>query len=163
MNRQRAQTMLYVASIVLAFLLQLMPLPQVLLPFKPFWLALVLIYWAIEVPERIGLGFAFLLGLAGDVLVGELLGEQALRLVVLAFIVLRFRSRLRFFPIWQQSLAVLALLLNDRVVQLMVRGFSGEPMPSAAYWAAPVVAMFAWPLVFLLLDDLRARLRAQDS
>lgn len=163
MNRQRAQTWLYVASIVLAFLLQLMPLPQLLLPFKPFWLALVLVYWAIEVPERIGLGFSFLLGLAGDVLAGELLGEQALRLVILAFIVLRFRSRLRFFPIWQQSLAVLALLLNDRVVQLMVRGFSGEPMPSAAYWIGPAVGMLAWPLVFLMLDDLRARLRAQDT
>ncbi len=163
MNRQRAQTWLYIASIVLAFLLQLMPLPQALLPFKPFWLALVLVYWAIEAPERIGLGFAFLLGLAGDTLAGELLGEQALRLVILAFIVLRFRSRLRFFPIWQQSLAVLALLLNDRVVQLMVRGFSGEPMPSAAYWIAPVVGMLAWPLVFLMLDDLRARLRAKDS
>ena len=163
MNRQRAQTWLYIASIVLAFLQQLMPLPQVLLPFKPFWLALVLVYWAIEAPERIGLGFAFLLGLAGDTLAGELLGEQALRLVILAFIVLRFRSRLRFFPIWQQSLAVLALLLNDRVVQLMVRGFSGEPMPSAAYWIAPVVGMLAWPLVFLMLDDLRARLRAKDS
>ncbi|MBN8482128.1 MAG: rod shape-determining protein MreD [Xanthomonadales bacterium] len=162
MNRQRAQTWLYISSIVLAFLLQLLPLPQALLPFKPFWLALVLIYWAIEVPERIGLGLAFLLGLAGDVLAGELLGEQALRLVILAFIVLRFRSRLRFFPVWQQSLAVLALLLNDRVVQLMVRGFSGEPMPSAAYWIAPVIGMLAWPLVFLLLDDLRARLRAQD-
>ncbi len=163
MNRQRAQTWLFIASIVLAFLLQLMPLPQVLLPFKPFWLALVLVYWAIEVPERIGLGFAFLLGLAGDVLAGELLGEQALRLVILAFIVLRFRSRLRFFPIWQQSLAMLALLLNDRVVQLMVRGFSGDPMPSAAYWIAPLVGMLAWPLVFLVLDDLRARLRAKES
>lgn len=162
MNRQRAQSWLFIASIVLAFLLQLLPLPQAVAPLKPFWLALVLVYWAIEAPESVGLGFAFVLGLAGDVLTGELLGEQGLRLVILAFIVLRFRSRLRFFPIWQQSLAILALLLNDRVVQLMVRGFSGEPMPPAAFWIAPVVGMIAWPFVFLLLDDLRARLRAKD-
>lgn len=163
MNRQRAQSWLFVASIVLAFLLQLLPLPQAVAAFKPFWLALVLVYWAIEAPERVGLGFAFVLGLAGDVLTGELLGEQGLRLVILAFIVLRFRSRLRFFPIWQQSLAILALLLNDRIVQLMVRGFSGEPMPSTAFWIAPFVGMLAWPFVFLLLDDLRARLRAKDQ
>ena len=55
------------------------------------------------------------LALLGDVLAGELLGEQAARLCVLGFIVLRFRPRLRFFPMWQQALAVLALLLNDRV------------------------------------------------
>lgn len=162
MNRQRAQIWLFTASIAFAFLMQLLPLPQALLPLKPFWLALVVIYWAIEAPERVGLGFAFLLGMTGDVLTGELLGEQSLRLVILAFIVLRFRSRLRFFPMWQQALAVLALLLNDRVVQIMVRGFSGEAMPGTAFWVAPFVGMLAWPFVFLLLDDLRARLRVHE-
>jgi rod shape-determining protein MreD len=163
MTRQRAQQLLFIASIVLAFLLQLTPLPQSVLPLKPFWLALILIYWAIEAPDRVGLGMAFLLGLAGDILTGQLLGEQALRLIILAFIVLRFRSRLRFFPMWQQTLAVLGLLLNDRVVVLMLRGFSGDPMPGAIFWGAPVIGMLAWPFVFLLLDDLRARLRAQES
>jgi rod shape-determining protein MreD len=162
MNRSRTQGWLFVGSIALAFLLQLMPLPPLLEPLKPYWIGLVLIYWAIETPERIGLGFAFLLGLGGDLLTGELLGEQALRLLVLVFIVLRFRARLRFFPVWQQALAVLALLLNDRVVMLMARGFSGEPMPPATFWLAPLVGMLAWPFVFLLFDDLRARLRAVD-
>ncbi|HEY0180622.1 MAG TPA: rod shape-determining protein MreD [Dokdonella sp.] len=162
MSRVRGQNWLFAGSFAVAALLQLMPLPQELLPLKPYWIGLVLVYWAIELPERVGLGFAFLFGLAGDVLTGELLGEQALRLAVLAFIVLRFRARLRFFPIGQQTLAVLGLLLNDRVVTLMVRGFSGEPMPAASFWLAPLTGLFAWPLVFLLLDDLRARLRTSE-
>jgi rod shape-determining protein MreD len=162
MNRTRAQGWLFGGSLAVAFLLQLMPLPQFLLPMKPYWIGLVLIYWAIELPARVGLGFAFLLGLCADVLSGELLGEQALRLLVLAFIVLRFRARLRFFPVWQQALAVFALLLNDRIVTLMVRGFSGDPMPNATFWIAPLIGMLAWPLVFLVFDDLRTRLRAGD-
>lgn len=162
MNRTRIQGWLFAGSLAVAFVLQLMPLPLALLPMKPYWVGLVLIYWAIEAPERINLGFAFLFGLGSDVLTGELLGEQALRLVVLAFIVLRFRARLRFFPVWQQALAVLALLLNDRVVMLMVRGFAGESMPPASFWIAPLLGMLAWPLVFLLFDDLRARLRASE-
>jgi rod shape-determining protein MreD len=162
MNRTRLQGWLFGGSLAIAFMLQLMPLPQPLLPLKPYWVGLVLIYWAIEAPERVGLGFAFLFGLGSDVLTGELLGEQALRLVVLAFIVLRFRARLRFFPVWQQALAVLALLLNDRIVMLMVRGFAGEAMPSAAFWIAPVLGMLAWPLLFLVFDDLRARLRVSE-
>ncbi len=162
MNRLRAQGWLLYGCFAAAFLLQMMPLPQVLLPFKPYWIGLVLIYWTIELPERVGLGLAFAAGLVGDALVGELLGEQALRLVVIAFIVLRFRARLRFFPLWQQALAVLALLLNDRVVTLMVRGFSGEPTPPLEFWIAPLVGMAVWPLVFLLLDDLRLRLRGSD-
>ena len=162
MSRVRVQRWLFAGSLAIALLLQLMPLPQALLPIKPYWVALVLIYWAIEVPERVGLGLAFLVGLASDVITGELLGEQALRLVVLTFIVLRFRARLRFFPVWQQALAVLALLLNDRVVSLMVRGFSGEPMLPLSFWLAPVVGMLVWPFAVLLFDDLRARLRAKD-
>lgn len=162
MNRWRAQGWLLLASLVLAFLLQLMPLPVSLLPLKPWWIGLVLVYWTIEVPERVGLGLAFAFGIAGDLVTGELLGEQALRLVVLAFIVLRFRARLRFFPMWQQSLAVLALLLNDRVVTLMVRGFAGEPLPSAGFWIAPLTGMVVWPFLFLLFDDVRTRLRAKE-
>ena len=163
MNRARANALLFWGSISLCYLLQLMPLPQVLLPFKPYWLALVLVYWALETPERIGLGLAFVLGLAGDAISGELLGEQALRLCILCFILLRFRSRLRFFPLWQQSIAVLALLLNDRIVLLMIRACAGEPTPPPTFWLEPPAGMLAWPWVFLLLDDLRARLRVHES
>jgi rod shape-determining protein MreD len=163
MNRARANAVLFWGSVVLCFLLQLMPLPQALLPFKPYWLALILVYWALETPERVGLGLAFIVGLVGDALTGELLGEQALRLCILCFIILRFRSRLRFFPMWQQSLALFVLLLNDRVVLLMIRACAGEPTPPAAFWLAPVAGMLAWPWLFLLFDDLRARLRVHET
>jgi rod shape-determining protein MreD len=162
-NRSRANTLMFWGSIGICYLLQLMPLPPALLPFKPFWLALVLTYWALETPERIGLGLMFALGLAGDVLSGELLGEQAARLCVLGFIVLRFRPRLRFFPMWQQSLAVLALLLNDRIFLLMIHAFAGDPLPAPSFWLAPLTGTLAWPWLFLLLDDLRARLRVHDA
>ncbi len=162
MSRTRAQGWLFGGSLAIAFLLQLTPLPQFLLPLKPYWIGLVLIYWTIELPDKVGLGSAFALGLGADALSGELLGEQALRLLVIVFLVLRFRARLRFFPVWQQALAVFALLLNDRIVMLMVRGFSGEPMPAATFWIAPLTGMLAWPLVFLVFDDLRTRLRAGE-
>jgi rod shape-determining protein MreD len=162
-NRHRAHFLLFLLSLIVACLLQLMPLPDLLLPFRPYWLGLILVYWTLEEPERIGLGRAFLLGLVGDVLQGDLLGDQALRLAALAFIVLRFRARLRFFPMWQQSLAVFALLLNDRVLSLMERTFTGDPLPPLSFWYAPVAGMLAWPWVFLLFDDLRARLRVHEA
>jgi len=161
--RIRGLNWLFWGGIVASFLLQLTPLPAVLLPFKPYWLALVLIYWMIELPERVPLGLCFTLGLVGDVLGGEVLGEQALRLCILCFIVLRFRSRLRFFPMWQQTLAVFALLLNDRVVYLMVHAVAGDPPPDLDFWFAPVAGMLAWRWLFLLFDDLRARLRAGET
>jgi rod shape-determining protein MreD len=163
MNRLRANDWLFWGSVFAGYLLQLMPLPQALLPLKPWWLALVLVYWTLEAPEHVSLGRAFVLGLIGDLFVGDMLGEQALRLCIFCFILMRFRARLRFFPMWQQALAVLALLVNDRIVLLAERTVAGLGGAPPSYWLAPLVGMLAWPWVFLLLDDARARLRARES
>ena len=112
-------------------------------------------YWVLETPERAGLGLAFGAGLAADLVYGELLGEQALRLVILVFILQRFRARLRFFPLWQQALAIGALLLNDRVVEAALHLAAGEPVLPWRYAWAPLVGMLLWPPLFLLLDALR--------
>jgi len=58
---------------------------------------------------------------------------------------------------------VLALLLNDRIVVMMIRGFAGDSMPAPVFWLSPLVGMILWPFVFLVLDDLRGRLRVGDS
>ena len=159
MSRERGRPGLFPASIAVGLLLGLLPFPEPIVALKPYWLALVLMYWLMEAPERAGLGMAFVIGLMGDLLYGTLFGEQALRLTMLAFIVLRFRARLRFFPLWQQALAVLVLLLNDRVVVLMVRGFTGEGIPPWPFWLSPFPAALLWPWLFLLLDDLRLKAR----
>jgi len=151
---------LFPVSVLVALLLGLLPLPAWMQPFRPYWLALVIAYWLIEEPERIGLGIAFACGLAADLAFGSLLGEQALRLTVLAFIVQRFRSQLRFFPIPQQALAIGGLLLNDRVVSAAVHLAVGEPQVPWAYWWAPLLGMLLWAPLFLLLDGLRLGRRA---
>ena len=115
-------------SLLVALLLGLVPMPDVLQPLRPYWLALVLAYWVLEAPDKVGLGVAFLLGLLADLAFGGLLGEQALRLVVLTFILDRFRARLRFFPM-SQALAIGGLLFNDRVVAMAVHLVLGGQLP----------------------------------
>jgi rod shape-determining protein MreD len=161
MSRQRLSFWWFVGTLALALLLMLVPLPGVLEPFKPYWPALVLLYWTLESEDRVTLGLAFAIGLVADLLNGVVLGEQALRLCALVFIALRFRSRLRFFPMWQQALAVLGLLLNDRILLLIVRVLAGASLPPASWWISPFVGAALWPFLFLLLDDLRARWRIQ--
>lgn len=147
-------------SLLVALLLGLLPLPAPLQPFRPYWLALVLGYWVIEDPDRIGLGFAFAMGLLADLAFGGLLGEQALRLTVMAFILQRFRAQLRFFPLSQQALAIGGLLLNDRVVSAAIHLGLGEPQLPWNFWWAPLLGALLWAPVFLLLDTLRLGRRA---
>ncbi|GAB3104716.1 rod shape-determining protein MreD [Lysobacter terrae] len=142
-------------SLLVALLLALLPMPPVLQTLRPYWLALAMAYWVIEDPDRVGLGFAFLVGLAADLVIGSLFGEQALRLVVITFILQRFRARLRFFPMSQQALAIGALLLNDRIVTTAVHLAVGEPTPMSTSWLSPLVGMLLWIPVFMLLDGLR--------
>jgi len=142
-------------SVLAALLLGLLPLPVWLQPYRPYWLALVVVYWLIEAPDRFGLGSAFLSGLLADLCFGSVLGEQALRLTVMAFIVQRFRAQLRFFPLSQQALAIGGLLLNDRVVVAALHLALGEPLPRLEAWWSPLVGMVLWAPVFLMLDRLR--------
>ena len=154
MSRARVGWILPV-SIVVALLLGLLPLPAMLQPLRPYWLALIVAYWVLEAPERVGLGFAFVVGVFADLLYGNLLGEQALRLVIMTFILQRFRLRLRFFPLSQQALAIGGLLLNDRIVAYVLHLALGEPTLPWLYWWAPLIGMLLWPPLFLLLDGLR--------
>ena len=154
MSRVRPQWVLPL-SVVVALLLGVLPLPPMLQPLRPYWLALALAYWVIEDPDHVGLGLAFVIGLIGDLVYGGLLGEHALRLVVMAYILQRFRARLRFFPMSQQALAIGGLLLNDRIVTAAIHLTVGAPTLPPSFWLAPLTGMLAWPLVYVGLDSLR--------
>ena len=145
--------------LLLALLLGLLPLPTSLQPFRPYWLALVLAYWVLEEEDRAGLGLAFLVGVVADIAYGGLLGEQSLRLVVMVFILQRFRTQLRFFPMPQQALVVGGLLLNDRVISAGLRLALGEPQLPWSYWWAPLAGLLLWTPLFVLLDSLRRERR----
>lgn len=154
MSRSRRPWLMPV-SLLIALLLGLVPLPVVLQPFRPYWLALVMAYWVLEDHERIGMGSAFLLGIAADLCFGSLLGEQALRLSVMAFILHRFRARMRFYPVPQQAAAIGGLLLNDRIVAAALDLAFGAPMAAWQWWLAPLIGALLWPPLFVLLDTLR--------
>ncbi|MGJ4804935.1 rod shape-determining protein MreD [Luteimonas sp. SDU82] len=154
MNR-RGRLWLLPVSVLVALVLGLLPLPDAVQGLRPYWLALVVAYWVIEEPERAGLGLAFGAGLLADLVFGALLGEQALRLVIMAFILQRFRTQLRFFPLPQQALAIGGLLLNDRVVAAALHLVLGLPQWPWLYWLAPVVGMALWVPLFLGFDALR--------
>ncbi len=163
MNRRRERYSTLVLVLIMALLLTLLPLPDAAGPIRPYWVGLVLVYWALEVKEMVSLGMAFVVGIVLDTLTGSLMGMHALSLVIMIYLVQRFRARLRFFPPWQQALSILALLVNDRIIQLWIYTILGEPIPTWQYWLAPLVGMAVWPWLFLLLGRIRAGRRRQKT
>src|SRR5690554_6396267 len=85
---------------------------------RPMWLAMVVAYWVMALPHRVGLLTAGVAGLATDVLFGERFGQNALVLVMVAWLVLLLYQLLRRFPLWQQSLVMLPVLGIAQMVSL---------------------------------------------
>lgn len=96
-------------TFAIGLLLSVSPMPQFMEVFRPMWLALLVSFWTLAVPGKVGMTTAFVLGLAEDVLYGTLLGQNALILTLITFLVLSLQQRLRMFPMWQQSLVILVI------------------------------------------------------
>ncbi len=149
------------SSLALAFFLMLLPLPEWLADLRPFLLAQVMVYWVLETPQHMGLGRAFLFGLLLDLATFSLLGEHALRLLLIAAVVQAFRNQFRFYPVWQQSLLLLAILYADLILLWLLRNMHDAAGPAPETWLAPVLAFLLWPWLYMLLDNLRLRSRSK--
>lgn len=142
-----------------ALMLTIVPLPQWLEVYRPEWPVLVLIYWGLALPQRIGVGVGWLTGLLVDVLKGGLLGQHALALSVVMFLTLNLHQRIRVYPLWQQALSVLMLNGLYQLLVLWFDGITGQSPKGWEYWMPSLTGMLLWPWVFLLLRDLRRRFK----
>lgn len=150
-------SLMILLTFCVALILTILPLPEWAGPYRPQWVTLVLIYWTMALPHRVGVGIGFTAGILLDVLTGTLLGQHALGLSVVAFATLKLHQRVRVFPLWQQSLVVLVLLVVDHLLALWVMGAINQRPPGLIYWAVPPIGALLWPWVFVVLRDLRRR------
>jgi rod shape-determining protein MreD len=144
-------------SLVVALILMILPIPDWAQMYRPNWIALVLIYWSMALPQRVGLWFAFFSGIVLDTSLGTLLGQHTLALVVVVFLNLNFHQRIRVLALAQQAIYVFALLMINQVMVAWVEGILGRPTPIMAYFGAPLVGMLIWPWVFVILRDIRRK------
>ena len=143
-----------VLSLFSGLLLDTMPLPLWLDRFWPNWTCLILIYWCLYLPQRVGIGTGWLLGLVLDASKGALIGQYALGLSVAAFLTLKTHRRMRLFPVWQQSFSVCFFVFIDILLVTWINGMIGYP-PRDAWFLLPVLSsMLCWPFVFMVLHDL---------
>ena len=145
-------------SFALALLLSVVPLPAFMETGRPLWLALFLSVWTLELPHRVGMTTAWVLGLAADVLYGTLLGQNALILTFITFLVLSLHQRLRMFPMWQQSLVLLVVFGLAQLVQLWLNALTGNRPPTLLFILPALVSALLWPWVYTALRIIRQRL-----
>src|SRR5918993_5297303 len=84
-----------VFTLLVAALLNMMPWSGWIAWFRPDFVALLVLYWVIEQPRRVGFTAAFTLGLLMDVAEGTLLGQHALSYTMLAYAAIALNRRIR--------------------------------------------------------------------
>lgn len=142
-------------TFVVALTLMMMPMPEWAEAARPQWLIMVVIYWCIALPDRVGVIIAWIMGLVLDVATGSLLGQNALAFGIVAFLAIKLHLRIRLFPVWQQALSILILIALYQIIILWVKGFTGQSAQSWVYWSASLTSMLLWPFVFTLLRGVR--------
>ena len=136
-------------SIFVALLLNLVPLSDPVMTYRPDFVALVLLYWCIQEPRYVDVGDA------------TLFGQHALAYALLAYGAEFFRRRVLRFPLWQQAVQVAVLLVLCALLVLLVRFVGGAPLPKWTYVAPPLVGALLWPLVSVLLQTPQRPSRAR--
>ena len=145
-------------TLLVAFTLNLVPMGRV--PAMPDFVAVVLVFWTVHEPRRVGVGVAFLLGLMMDVHDGAVLGQHALAYTLLSFLAVTVHRRLGGFTALSQMFQVLPLFFAAHAVSLTVRMFAGGMFPGWSILLAPVFEALLWPVADWLL--LAPQRRAPD-
>lgn len=117
---------------------------------KPDFVALVVLYWCIQQPRKLGFAVAWLLGLTMDIADGSLLGQHALAYSVLAFAGIVLHHRVLMFTMKNQILHVIPILLINDLIVLAIRKLAGADFPGIAYFAGSLIAGTLWPVMCFL-------------
>lgn len=142
----------YIAlTLAVALLLNLLPWSGYWLWVKPDFVALVVLYWCIEQPRKMGFIAAWLVGLFMDVADGTLFGQHALAYTILAYAGIVLHRRVRMFAITPQALHVIPLFLMNDLIIVGVRMLGGADFPGWHYFIGSFVAGALWPPLAALL------------
>lgn len=152
---ERVPRLVIAASLVVALVLQLFELPYALAILRPLWVPLLLVYWAIAIPQPVGLFTAWVVGLLLDVLLGSVLGQHALGLTLIVFITLSLRGWLALFPIWQEAGLLTGLWLLYVFLMFWIDGATGHRADPWLQWMPVLTSGVCWPLVVAVMNNLR--------
>ncbi len=161
MIRDRAsRRMPVIASFIFGLMLTIMPLPDAAAVFRPDWLALLVIFWTMQLPRTWSVGAAWIVGIVLDVSQGTLIGQHALALCCVAFVTVRLHLLMRVFPVPQLTATVFPILAIYQFLLFWINGVAGVGAPSVVYWGPVVSGTLMWPVVMIALSGLRYRTRS---
>ena len=151
-----------VATVLAGIALTMLPLPEAFEPFRPDWVLMLLIYWAMRMPQSYSVGTAWVAGIIIDVVQGTYLGQHALAMSLVVFVTVKFHLLMRMFPLLQLTLSVAGLVALYQFLLFWINGVAGISAPERVYWGPVLVSFLAWPFVSMFMNGLTMRARSNS-
>lgn len=139
-------------TFVVAMTLALIPWGQFARAVLPDFIALVLLYWCMNQPRHVGVGWAFWLGILLDIADGNVFGQHGLAYCTTTWFAMARHRQLAMFPLWQQALYIGPLLLANQLIMLMVRLATGSAFPGWEYFLGAATGALCWAWMSQLLQ-----------
>lgn len=143
------------ATLLVALFLNIIPYPDWARFARPDWVTLALFYWCLATPRRVGVGWAWIVGLLLDLMQYTLFGQQAIGKALIALVVVGAHRRLRLYHPWQQCLVVLTVACIDIAVVVWIYHITQDLEFRLEYWQAALTTALLWPPVYIGLRKLR--------
>ena len=144
---------------IVAFVLEIMPWPNDFQGYRPTWVVLVLLYWALALPDKVSVGTAFVVGIIWDLVVGSILGIHALVLSIDIYIITKNHQILRNLSLWLQSLLVMLYVILIRFMIFFIEMVLNNAEFNNQQIVGAIISGILWPWVFLLMRQVRHQLR----
>lgn len=151
--------LLFIVSMLIAYALDIIPLPDVINWLRPSWTVLFFCVWVLFAPNRYNIGSAFFAGLFLDLLNGSLLGEHALAMVVVVYWMAKIHRRMMTASYLQQMYMMGFLMFIYKLIIYLVQLFLHSTPGSVLYWGSILTSSILWPWLSILLGDLLQRNR----
>lgn len=139
-------------TLVIATILAIIPLGEYISFWRPEWIVLTLVHWALIIRDRMSLLTVFALGLVIDALYGSLLGQHALGFVLVTYLAVRLSLRMTPEAFLQQMALLFAILGLYMLVNLWIQSVTGGGTLSGwLYWMPLFSSLLVWPVYHSLL------------
>jgi rod shape-determining protein MreD len=148
-------------TIIMAMSLRIAPWPSFLASINPDWVLLALIYWAIAVPERVGIFHAWTVAILTEVLTGRVFGQYALAYSLIIYFCLILHKRLRQFPLPQQGLFIFLCLLFSQMLLFWLNNIQHPVQLQTSFWLPVFTGTLCWPLIYTTLRRIRLSRRTK--
>jgi rod shape-determining protein MreD len=144
-----------IISLMFAIVLTLLPLPDMLEALRPNLPLMFVIYWIMALPHRIGIMWAWFVGILVDVVLGNVLGIHGFAFGIIAYLVQILAHRLRLFPYWKQSMVVGLFVSLDLLIAIWLENFIADQPRQIVYWLPGITSTILWLPIFISLRGLR--------